>query len=310
MKGTIRLGSHSCPPDASADSLLFQTSNGRTQVGNTMKTITVGTVVPANLAQLASMGVDDACDIAEAAMPDLVIGDLAPEDEAWIRDHTLTCNYCANVLEGLEQVCSTLDTCNEALAIKVSLAESPPVAMCLGLSEARYGFMESPVGDVLVASSPNGLLEVSYIGEEGAYDSLREIEQRGFLVYERQSAVQPVVDQLREYFSHDRTSFTLPLDLTGVSDFTRLVLDAASEIPYGQVRTYGDVARTIGKPRASRAVGNALGRNPIPVIIPCHRVILASGAMGWYTGGPEIKRTLLDIEGVSWAQAAQQSFSL
>lgn len=310
MKETIRLRGQSCPCDASADSLVSQAFNIRPLMGNPMTTITSGAVVPANLAQLASMGIDDACDIAEAAMPDLVIGDLAPEDEAWIREHTVSCNHCANVLEGLEQVCTTLDTCNEALAIKVSLSESPPVATYLGLSEARYGFMDTPVGDVLVASSPDGVLEVSYISPEGSYESLREIEQRGFLVYERQAAVQPVIDQLQEYFAHDRRAFSLPVDLTGVSDFTRLVLDAATEIPYGQVRTYGDVARTIGRPKASRAVGNALGRNPIPVIIPCHRVILASGAMGWYTGGADIKRKLLDIEGISWLHAAQQSLSL
>ncbi len=310
MKETIQLRDRSCSNDSSVHSLLSRASNGRPSMGTTMNSSTAGSVVPTNLAQLASLGVDDDCDIAEAAMPDLVIGDLAPEDEAWIRRHTVTCNYCANVLEGLEQVCSTLDTCNEALTITVSRADSPTVATCLGLSEARYGFMETPVGDVLVASSPDGVLEVSYIGPGGSYDSLREIEQRGFLVYQRQSAVQPIVEQLQEYFAHDRTTFTMPLDLTGVSDFTRLVLHAASEIPYGQVRTYGDVARTIGRPRASRAVGNALGRNPIPVIIPCHRVILASGAMGWYTGGPEIKRTLLSIEGISWLHATQQSFSL
>jgi len=81
-------------------------------------------------------------------------------------------------------------------------------------------------------------------------------------------------------------------------------------IPYGKVQTYRDVASAIGKPKASRAVGNALGRNPVPVLIPCHRVILSSGAMGWYTGGPEIKRALLAIEGVAYGsreQAAQAS---
>jgi len=85
------------------------------------------------------------------------------------------------------------------------------------------------------------------------------------------------------------------------------VLGATNRIPYGKVRTYGDVASAIGKPKASRAVGNALGRNPIPVIIPCHRVILSSGAMGWYTGGPEIKRALLEIEGVRHAARQESS---
>jgi methylated-DNA-[protein]-cysteine S-methyltransferase len=310
MKSTTGPRTQTLSHDTVHHTFASLTFSDQLYMGNNMNAHTSVAIVPANLAQLADLGESDACDIAEAAMPDLVIGDLAPDDEAWIRQHTITCNYCANVLEGLEQVCSTLDTCNEALAIKVSLSESPTPASCLGLSEARYGFMETPVGDVLVAASPNGILEVSYVGEDGTYDTLREIEQRGFLVYEQQDSVQPAVEQLQEYFAHRRTTFSLPLDLTGVSDFTRGVLDAANTIPFGKVRTYGDVARAIGKPRASRAVGNALGRNPIPVIIPCHRVILASGAMGWYTGGPEIKRALLNIEGISWMHTAQQSFDL
>jgi methylated-DNA-[protein]-cysteine S-methyltransferase len=309
MKVTIQPCSDAFSNNSVNGSHVSETIIGHLHMGTSMNTTPSGTVVPSDLAQLAHLGGSDPCDIAEAAMPDLVIGDLAPEDEAWIRKHTVTCHHCANVLEGLENVCSTLDTCNEAL-IRISRVESPTVATYLGLSEARYGYMETPVGDVLIASSPNGVLEVSYISAHGAYESLREIEQRGFLVYEKQAAVQPVIEQLQDYFAHNRQSFDLPLDLTGVSDFTRLVLDAATDIPYGQVQTYGDVARAIGRPRASRAVGNALGRNPIPVIIPCHRVILASGAMGWYTGGPDIKRTLLDIEGVSWVHAAQQSLSL
>jgi methylated-DNA-[protein]-cysteine S-methyltransferase len=309
MKVTIQPCSDAFSNNSVNGSHVSETTLGHLHMGTSMNTTPSGTVVPSDLAQLAHLGGSDPCDIAEAAMPDLVIGDLAPDDEAWIRKHTVTCHHCANVLEGLENVCSTLDTCNEAL-IRVSRVESPTVATYLGLSEARYGYMETPVGDVLIASSPNGVLEVSYINAHGAYESLREIEQRGFLVYEKQAAVQPVIEQLQDYFAHNRQAFDLPLDLTGVSDFTRLVLDAATDIPYGQVQTYGDVARAIGRPRASRAVGNALGRNPIPVIIPCHRVILASGAMGWYTGGPDIKRTLLDIEGVSWVHAAQQSLSL
>jgi methylated-DNA-[protein]-cysteine S-methyltransferase len=309
MKVTIQPCSDAFSNNSVNGSHVSETTLGHLHMGTSMNTTPSGTVVPSDLAQLAHLGGSDPCDIAEAAMPDLVIGDLAPDDEAWIRKHTVTCHHCANVLEGLENVCSTLDTCNEAL-IRVSRVESPTVATYLGLSEARYGYMETPVGDVLIASSPNGVLEVSYINAHGAYESLREIEQRGFLVYEKQAAVQPVIEQLQDYFAHNRQAFDLPLDLTGVSDFTRLVLDAATDIPYGQVQTYGDVARAIGRPRSSRAVGNALGRNPIPVIIPCHRVILASGAMGWYTGGPDIKRTLLDIEGVSWVHAAQQSLSL
>jgi O-6-methylguanine DNA methyltransferase len=253
--------------------------------------------IPTNLEAAASLPDADPCDIAEAAMPDLILGDLDPSDERWVRHHTETCRYCRNILGSLEEVCSTLDTCNEYIS-STSGSRVPEAATCLGVREARFGLMESPVGDVLVASSERGVLEISYLKSFDRKEALREIERRGFLVREYQSAVQPVIDQLSEYFGHQRTTFDMPVDLSGVTDFTRSVLNATAHIPYGNVQTYGDIAAAIGKPKASRAVGNALGRNRIPVIIPCHRVILASGAMGWYTGGPEIKRTLLGIEGV------------
>jgi len=253
---------------------------------------------PALADQASQPGVDP-CDVAEAAMPDLVFGDLIPADEEWVRAHAVTCRYCANILHGLEDVCSSLDACNDAMCEKLA-GRRPDPQVALGLPEARYGFMETLVGDVLVAASDKGVCEISYLRNHDPYDSLRELERRGYLVYRHDNAVKPAVDQLQEYFAHERTGFNLPLDLGGVTDFTRDVLESTNKIPYGVVRTYGDVAEAIGKPRASRAVGNALGRNPIPVIIPCHRVVLSSGAMGWYTGGPEIKRTLLGIEGVRY----------
>lgn len=256
--------------------------------------------IPSNLASQADEPGVDPCDVAEAAMPDLVFGDLAVADEQWVRDHTITCAYCANVLDSFEDVCSALDQCADDYCERAA-ERRPSATACLGLPEARYGFMDTPVGDVLVAASDRGVVEVSYLDHAGPYESLRELEGRGYLVYERQGKVAPVVDQLRQYFAHERTGFDLPVDLGGVTDFTRSVLEHTARIPYGKVQTYGDVAGAIGKPKASRAVGNALGRNPVPVIIPCHRVILSSGAMGWYTGGPEIKRALLGIEGVSYA---------
>ncbi len=266
--------------------------------------LTAQGLIPSNLAARVADSGTDPCDIAESVMPDLVFGDLSHDDEQWVRTHTVTCNYCANILHGLEHVCSTLDDCDEGLAGRAAELR-PSATVCLGIPEARFGFMDSPVGDVLVATSDRGVVEISYLGHTGRYESLRDLEQRGYLVYERQDQVRPVVDQLQEYFGNRRHAFNLPVDLAGVTDFTRSVLEQTIHIPYGKVQTYGDVASAIGKPKASRAVGNALGRNPVPVIIPCHRVILSSGAMGWYTGGPEIKRALLGIEGVSYAARDQ-----
>ena len=101
--------------------------------------------------------------------------------------------------------------------------------------------------------------------------------------------------QLEEYFSGKRRKFTLPLDPQGTA-FDKKVWKATQKIPYGQVRTYKDIAKMIGKPKASRAVGNALGRNPIPILIPCHRVIASNGTLGGYSSGLKIKKILLTLE--------------
>lgn len=293
------IGPNGVSKDFDADTFPDSTLDQHMTIPDSSASSTTTGTIPSNLAGQAADPEVDPCDVAEAAMPDLVFGDLAPTDEEWVRDHTIICNYCANVLSSLEHVCSSLDECADA-AEQRPASRRPASSLCLGVPEARYGFMETPVGDVLIATSEDGVVEVSYLDNTDTYDSLRELERRGYLVYQRQNQIRPVIDQLSEYFAHERRHFDLPVDLGGVSDFTRSVLSATNQIPYGNVRTYGDVAGVIGKPRASRAVGNALGRNPIPVIIPCHRVILSSGAMGWYTGGPEIKRALLGIEGVAY----------
>lgn len=254
----------------------------------------------------------DPCDVAEDAMPALVIGDLSTPDVAWVHDHTATCNYCRDRLHEFEQVESALECC-DTVARTEPARQRPATSIALGIPEARYGFMETPVGPVLIAVSDEGVCEISYLAHTDRYDSLRQVEQRGFILQERQRSVTPVVDELTGYFAGERRTFGLEVDLKGVTEFTRSVLRATSYVPYGRVTTYGEIATMINKPGASRAVGNALGRNPVPVVIPCHRVVLSNGAMGWYTGGPHIKETLLDIEGVhlhSGKRVEQESLPL
>lgn len=103
-------------------------------------------------------------------------------------------------------------------------------------------------------------------------------------------------DQLNGYFSGKRREFDLPLSYGG-SEFRVSVLDALREIPYGEIRTYAEIAEAVGSPKAYRAVGTACAENPIPIIIPCHRVVPSSGGIGNYTGGSSMKKRLLDFEG-------------
>ena len=147
----------------------------------------------------------------------------------------------------------------------------------------RYAVMNSPVGPLTVASSEKGLSSVHFgttVPPGGIVD---------------ESANRPFLDQLSEYFQGRRTDFDLPLDFNGTT-FQIAVWRALLEIPYGQTRSYGDIARSIGKPGAARAVGMANHENPIAIVIPCHRVVGQNGSLTGYAGGLDLKQRLLSIE--------------
>jgi methylated-DNA-[protein]-cysteine S-methyltransferase len=152
------------------------------------------------------------------------------------------------------------------------------------------GIIDSPVGPLLVTMSETGLQGVHFTGkEQGSLDM---------------QIIGEIVDQLEAYFSGSLREFTIPVDLSQTSVFTRKVLEATAAIPYGETVSYGEIARAIDMPGATQAVGNALGANPVPIVIPCHRVIRSDGSMGWFTGGPHIKRALLQLEGVNFPEQA------
>ena len=235
---------------------------------------------------------DDPCEVVEEAIPALVIGDLSHSDEESIATHCESCRECAETLSTWETGLAEPDRPSEAAP--------PEPARAIGLHAGHYGLMESPVGDLLIVVTEDGVADVSYLASRDREERFAELEARGILATERSPVVEPVREQLREYFDAKRTTFSLPVDLYGLTPFTRNVLEATTDVPFGHVRTYQSIASAIGKPGASRAVGNALGRNPVPVIVPCHRVVRADGSMGWYTGGAHIKEALLGIEGVAF----------
>jgi methylated-DNA-[protein]-cysteine S-methyltransferase len=165
-----------------------------------------------------------------------------------------------------------------------------------------YCSLPSPIGRVLVAATETGLVRVSFRRTEAAFAAdLRE--QLGVEPVRSATRTADIVHQLRAYFAGERRAFDVRLDLRHVSPFQRRVLMAAASVPAGQVVSYGEIARRIGQPRGSRAVGQALGNNPIPIVIPCHRVIAAGGRIGGYGGGLPTKRKLLRLEGAMAASA-------
>ncbi len=166
-----------------------------------------------------------------------------------------------------------------------------------GLLDVAYARVDTPFGTLTAAATERGLVRIAFPEEdEGAVLTglAARISPR---VLERPAQLDPVRRELEEYFEGRRREFELPLDLALVSPFGRRVLAAAAAIPYGGVRTYTQVATQAGSPRGSRAAGNALGANPIPIVLPCHRVLRGSGALGGYRGGLDRKRTLLELEG-------------
>ncbi len=155
----------------------------------------------------------------------------------------------------------------------------------------RYDVVDSPVGELHVAATARGLCRISYRG-----DGWEEELARTFGVRVLRSPLDQVRRELDEYFGGDRRAFDLPLDLR-VAPFPADVLRELAGVPYGETETYGALAARVGRPRAARAVGTVMNRNPIPIVLPCHRVIGADGTLTGYAGGLEVKRHLLQLEG-------------
>lgn len=167
-----------------------------------------------------------------------------------------------------------------------------------GLLDVAHGTYDSPLGTLTVMVTPRGLVRLSYPGE-GIAAQLDELADRvSPRILEAPERTDAVRRQLDEYFDGARRAFDVPIDWRMVRGFSGDVLRATARIPFGSVSSYRQVAEEAGSPRAYRAAGNALGSNPVPIVVPCHRVLHASGGLGGYTGGLDRKRFLLRLEGV------------
>jgi methylated-DNA-[protein]-cysteine S-methyltransferase len=247
----------------------------------------------AELERLANAPGVDACDVVCDALPGLLLNDLSPVDRQFLDDHIADCSYCRHQLDEYRTVESALDKCCDC-----DCPAPPPIPFLRKPTTAWYGEVDSPVGPLFVAASDAGVCEIDFASSHIQTEVMRRIEQRGFHPIPNQTAITTVAGQLNEYFNGERDQFEVPLDFSGVTPFTKAVLVATNKVPFGHLSTYRQIAESIGQPTAMRAVGNALGRNPIPVIVPCHRIVRSDSKMGGYTGGPHIKERLLKLEGV------------
>lgn len=165
-----------------------------------------------------------------------------------------------------------------------------------GLLDLSYRVVGSPHGDLLLVASAAGLVRVAF-EVEGHDDVLASLAATiSPRILRSPVRLEEVARQLDEYFSQRRQRLDVPLDLHGVSDFRRAVLDHLRTIEFGATESYAEVAAATGRPAAVRAVGSACSHNPVPLVVPCHRVVRSDGAIGQYLGGPEVKAALLDLE--------------
>ncbi len=163
-------------------------------------------------------------------------------------------------------------------------------ALRAGLVDVRFDIFDSPVGELFVAATARGLARISY-----EPDGMEESLARTFGVRVLRTPLDDVRRELDEYFAGTRLAFDLPLDLR-VAPFHADVLRELALVPYGRTDTYGSLAAKVGRPRAARAVGTVMNRNPIPIVLPCHRIVGADGSLTGYAGGLDVKRRLLRLE--------------
>jgi methylated-DNA-[protein]-cysteine S-methyltransferase len=166
-----------------------------------------------------------------------------------------------------------------------------------GLVDVAFVTVPSPFGDLVVATTRRGLVRLAYPNEDRDQVLEKLASALSPRVLEAPARLDRVRRELDEYFDGRRRRFDFPVDYALTGGFTRKVLRATARIPFGSLSTYTEVAGRAGNPRAYRAAGNALGSNPIPIVVPCHRVVHTGGGLGGYTGGLDRKRFLLSLEG-------------
>ena len=186
---------------------------------------------------------------------------------------------------------------DESAAVDRLHARLQAAAAAEGLLDIAYRTVDTPIGALLLARTEVGLMRVAFAveGHDAVLDKLADTVSPRIL--RAPAGLDDTARQLDEYFAHQRTGFDVAMDLRLAQGFRRTVVEHLREIGYGKRESYADVATAVGSPRAVRAVGTACARNPLPVVIPCHRVVRSDGSPGQYAGGAATKLTLLDFEG-------------
>ncbi|MCA9736732.1 MAG: methylated-DNA--[protein]-cysteine S-methyltransferase [Gemmatimonadetes bacterium] len=220
-----------------------------------------------------------ACAVSERELHAFLDGEVSDVEAVDLAEHVAGCTRCRARAVAERRTRSALAALDAEQAV-------------------RWHRFRSPFGTLYTARTARGLARVSWQQPDPeAFEAALAQRFPGLPVLRDRVALEPVEDEMSRYFDRELERFTVDVDLSDLGDFQRSVLQAAARIPFGEVIPYAELARRIDRPRAARAVGNALGANPVAIVVPCHRIVASNGTLGGYTGGVEYKRRLLDVEG-------------
>ena len=248
------------------------------------------------------------CDQFVSKLDRLLTGDLRVTTVTAMRQHAARCAACGlewGCVHGLRGVLAiAADDAPGATAVRQARARLRSTFDRAGHPAIRFGRIQTPVGILFVGVTDKGVCDVTF-GQCSERRYRGRLLRRSPEVRRDDAGLRKVSEELNAYFAGELSSFSLSVDLRQVTPFTARVLRETRKIRFGQVTSYGALAARIGSPGASRAVGGALGRNRVPIIIPCHRVIAQGGRLGGFTGGLPTKRILLRIEGCRFPEPSQ-----
>ena len=240
----------------------------------------------------------------------LYLGNLSSEEEQRLHRHVSDCATCHREFGLYREMFSGVETLVQELG---GAARGPllraAIQQQLRRRQIYYDLLHHPLsGPLWVAASVKGVCLIQFSDRTPfeIEERLRQLQPEAWIVRDRQ-ATAGVAEELRQYLQRRRDHFSLAIDWRFIPrGFQRQVLEFVSKIPYGQVYTYGEIAAILQQPKSARAVGQALGNNPIPLVIPCHRVVAAGGRLGGFAAGTNVKRRLLELEGVRWPNFSRQ----
>lgn len=248
--------------------------------------------------------------ITEDEVMALYLGSLPSEEQQRFHLHVADCTGCSREYELYREILSGVETLVQGMAgtydeelLRTSIRRK------MRTRQLYYDLMHHPlVGPLWLAASHAGLCLVEFADRTPfeIEERLKVLQPDAWITLNK-SLTSKVIAELRAYFNQELSKFSCAIDWRLVPEgFTRSVLEVVSRIPYGHVFTYGDIADRIGKPKSVRAVGGALGANPIPIVVPCHRVVAKGGKLGGFSAGLHLKRKLLELEGVRWPNFSRQ----